>query len=211
MFGRRLSAELAHVDRPARLVLPEDADRPPGHGAARRGKTRAAARSGEHPVAARLDAHPAGRGDREPLARVRDGCRRLDNDERVGGRPRPRTWRDKSRHEAERKARRAPAPTGQPCLISLPHDGDIVPKGSVHRQTGISPCLKNALDPLESLARLSRASKGLTPRFSPLPTRNHPESSSNSICRSPHSSFGQFHPRHLPCRTKSHLRPSAIA
>lgn len=122
-----------------------------------------------------------------------------------------RIGRDKSRHEAERKARHAPAPTGQPCLISLPHDGDIVPKGSVHRQTGISPCLKNALDPLESLARFSRASKGLTPRFSPLPTRNHPESSSNSICRSPHSSFGQFHPRHLPCRTKSHLRPSAIA
>ena len=36
-------------------------------------------------------------------------------------------------------------------------------------------------------------------------------SSSNSICRSPRSSRAQSRPRHLPCLTKSHLSPSAIA
>ena len=63
----------------------------------------------------------------------------------------------------------------------------------------------------EGLARFSRASKVLSPRFSLPLSLNHPVRSSNSICRSPLSSRGQFHPRHLPCRTKSHLRPSAIA
>ena len=39
----------------------------------------------------------------------------------------------------------------------------------------------------------------------------YPVRSSSSICKSPRSSRGQFHPRHFPWRTKSHLRPSAIA
>ena len=39
----------------------------------------------------------------------------------------------------------------------------------------------------------------------------YPVRSSNSICKSPRSSRGQFQPRHFPWRTKSHLRPSAIA
>ena len=52
-----------------------------------------------------------------------------------------RIGRGKSRHETERKARRAPAPIGQPCHISLPHDGDIVPKDSVRRQTTAPPAV----------------------------------------------------------------------
>ena len=60
------------------------------------------------------------------------------------------------------------------------------------------PHLENATETLESLARFSRVSKGWQPRFSPSSTRHHPESRSNSICKSPVCSRGHFQPRHIP-------------
>ena len=56
-----------------------------------------------------------------------------------------------------------------------------------------------------------RASEGFWSMFCRECECRHPVSSSNSICKSPHSSRGHFHPRHFPWRTKSQRRPSAIA
>ena len=76
--------------------------------------------------------------------------------------------------------------------------------------TGISPPLKNAVEPLESHARFSRASNGLAPRFSPSSTLNHPESSSEKFgdrtC-SPSAHFEAIHNRSSsPLIQKSGIR-----